>query len=129
MSIQRPTILYVGSPNTGAWLQELVASQDGYVYQPSELLEALAMYVNYYPDAVILDARRDSQLAERVYCHLNSVDAEPILIIDSAPERWPILDSHTIRVVTDEAALWGALYDVLHLAEIEQCQIATPSYR
>lgn len=129
MSIQRPAVLYVGSPDTGAWLQGLIAPQDGYIYQPDDLLEALAMYVTYYPDAVILDARQDSQLAERLYFHLNSVDAEPILILDSAPERWPICDSHTIRVVSDEAALCGALYELLHLAGAEPCQIVTPSYR
>ncbi|MHB8628863.1 MAG: hypothetical protein ACYDBJ_18625 [Aggregatilineales bacterium] len=128
MSFQRPAVLYVGSPDTGAWLQGLVTPQDGYIYQPSDLLEALAMYVNYYPDVIILDARWDSSLAERLYFHLNSVDTAPILILDSAPEHWPILDSHSIRVVSDEGTLCDALHDVL-LAGAEQCQIVTPSYR
>jgi len=129
MSFDRPLILHVGSPATATSLQRLIAPYNGYVYEAFDLLEALAKYVSYSPDVVVLDAQWDSYLAERTYIHLESVEAEPILILDSVPERWSSIKSRLVRVVADEPALFGVLFECLHLAETAPCPTPTLSYK
>jgi hypothetical protein len=82
MSQETPTILYVGDPETGEWLASTLEPLGAYVYLSNELLPALGMFMTYEPGLVILDARALPELAQGVYFHLNSINAESILIFD-----------------------------------------------
>ncbi|MCU0498578.1 MAG: hypothetical protein MUF87_14600 [Anaerolineae bacterium] len=76
-----PILLYVGEISAAEQFACLVAPRGWQVLIPTEMLEALAMYLFYYPSVVILD---DSPLAREVQFHLESLPAEvPLLNAES----------------------------------------------
>lgn len=109
-------ILYVGADAQMAeWLVDGLEPYEGYVHKPTELLEALGMYITYMPDLVVLDARSAPELAREVYFHLRTVDAEPILILDDGQANWDYPPQSSIRVQTpvSNADLGSEIGDLL----------------
>jgi hypothetical protein len=100
MSQQRLVVLYVGDAETEQWLSSCVEPYEGNVYRADALLQVLGMYISYMPDVVVLDARMAPDLARKVYFHLRTIDAEPILILDVCSEDWDYPDQARIRVLT-----------------------------
>lgn len=83
MSKQHPFILYTGDARSGAALLTAAEARGWWVYLSQESSEALGMYMAYAPDAVIIDAEHDELTAAEIYHHLRSVDAQPLLILNS----------------------------------------------
>lgn len=81
MSYQHPMILFVGSSEKGTELLNAVEPLGWWVYQPETANDALGMYVGFLPDVVMMDAGAAPEMAEEVFFHLNSVEAEPIIVI------------------------------------------------
>ncbi len=94
-------ILYVGNTGRGQALQATVEPYGWHIYETSELLRALGMYIMGYPDVVIIEAVPGSSLAEEVYFHLRSVNAEPLLILadEARQEQWQGPVTPAIRVL------------------------------
>lgn len=87
MSQQHPLVLYVGNASHAANLQK-AAPQNWSIFVADEVMDALAQYLLYMPDLVLIDSRHKS-LSDAVLMHLESVQAEPVLIlgaVDSAPD-------------------------------------------
>lgn len=85
MSAQHPLVLFVGNSGRGEHLLETVAPLGWWVYTPEDDLEALGIYITYMPDVVVLDAEAAPEMAAHVYHHLQSVQAELILVLTSDP--------------------------------------------
>lgn len=94
-------ILYVGNTERGQALRATVEPYGWHIYETTELLRALGMYIMGYPDVVIIEAVPGSSLAEEVYFHLRSVNAEPLLILadEARQEQWQGPATSTIRVL------------------------------
>jgi len=90
MSMEHPNILYVGDIERGRALYAAAGERDWYVYLPADMWEALTMYTFYFPDVIVIDAAARYTLAQEVYFHLRSVNAQPMLILadDSDPDPW-----------------------------------------
>jgi hypothetical protein len=78
-------ILYIGTPEQGQALAAAASSQNSYVYQPETLMDALGMYITYFPDIVVIDMAVD--YAQEAFDHLRSVDAEPLVVVGGKPVR------------------------------------------
>ncbi len=94
-------MIYVGDPTRGRMLQ-MAGDQYGWsVLLPTEMLEALGMYVVYFPDLVIIDTATNYALAEGVFTHLRSVDAQGLLVLADTAESgpWNMLLPPTVQVV------------------------------
>lgn len=85
MTKTNPNILYVGDRETGRELREQVEPRGWWVELADERDEALGVYVTCLPDAVVLDAAFDAQLASDVYHHLRSIEAGPLLVLTEDP--------------------------------------------
>src|SRR3954453_12599824 len=72
-------ILYVGKSEAGQALAAVAEQRNDYVYLPENLMQALGMYITYFPQIVILDMSVD--YAAEVLEHLRSVDASPIVLL------------------------------------------------
>ncbi|HVU15087.1 MAG TPA: hypothetical protein VHD90_27625 [Phototrophicaceae bacterium] len=72
-------ILYIGGQETGQALAALVERDGGCVHLPENLMQALGMYITYFPEIVVIDLRVD--YAEAAFKHLRSVDASPLLVL------------------------------------------------
>ncbi len=72
-------ILYIGGREAGQALATLVERDGGYVYLPDNLMQALGMYITYFPEIVVIDLSAD--YAQEALEHLRSVDASPLLVI------------------------------------------------
>lgn len=72
-------ILYIGEREAGEALAARAEAESGYVYLPDSLMQALGMYITYFPDVVVIDM--SLLYAQEVYDHLRSVDAEPIILL------------------------------------------------
>ena len=78
-------ILYIGKPEQGQALAAAASSQNSYVYLPASLMDALGMYITYFPDIVVIDMA--VEYAQEAFDHLRSVDAEPLVLIGGKPVR------------------------------------------
>jgi hypothetical protein len=85
-------ILYVGEREAGQALAALVESEGGYIYLPDSLMQALGMYITYFPDVVVIDM--ETSYAQQVYDHLRSVDAKPVILLTD--ERIRIASIYTL---------------------------------
>ncbi|NWF70713.1 MAG: hypothetical protein HXY40_16635 [Chloroflexi bacterium] len=121
-------ILYVGDAQHSDLRSQLSAyAPDSYIMQPQELHEALAMYVLYFPDVIILEGCSD--LVREVYYHLASgvTQASPqspeafIVIADGA--RWPTPANALLTQLPAQTNI-----DTL-LAAVEQLRKATRAQR
>jgi hypothetical protein len=74
-----PHILYIGEVEKGRALLAEAYRRGWHVYLPMQPLEALAMYIHYYPDVVVLDYIPTVTFAMEVAFHLKSIDA-PLLL-------------------------------------------------
>lgn len=81
MSTQHPNVLYVGDAERGHAFLTSVESHGWWVYIPQDTLQALGMYVAYWPDIIVINADSQPDTATEVYHHLRSINAHPILIL------------------------------------------------
>ncbi len=72
-------MLYVGKLEAGQALAALAEQHNDYVYLPDSMMEALGMYITYFPRVTIIDMSVD--YAPEVFDHLRSVDADPIVLL------------------------------------------------
>ncbi len=72
-------ILYIGEAEAGQALAERAALDGSYAYLPEHLLQALGMYITYFPHIVVIDMAVD--YAAEAYEHLLSVDARPLILL------------------------------------------------
>ncbi len=75
-------ILYVGERAAGQELAALAEQQGSYVYLPDNMMQALGMYITYFPQIVVIDMSVD--YAQDVFDHLRSVDAKPLILLTNA---------------------------------------------
>lgn len=94
MSAKHPNILYVGHPCQATCLQLATQGNDWCIYTPASLMQALAFYVFYVPDLVILDTTHPTPMTgddlHMIYEHLLSVNAEPILLVTDNYLEWQV---------------------------------------
>lgn len=92
MSAQHPALLYIGNQEHGQTLHNIVAPADWFVHQPECEEEALAFYIFYMPDAIIIDTNSDMppETLESIVMHLQSVDAQPILVLSDKQPEWQL---------------------------------------
>ena len=119
MSDQHPMILFVGHHERGARLLEAVAPMNWWVYQPQTANEALGMYVGYLPDVVLLDADSAPDMAEEVYFHLASVQADPVIVV-GGDGLWSDRVSHHLP---SHASIEDV---ILSVAELTGAPVMTP---
>jgi len=119
MSQEHPMILFVGHHEQGAQLLEAVEPLGWWVYQPQNANEVLGMYVSYLPDVVVMNADAAPDIAEEVYYHLASIQAEPMIVIggdevwsDRVTQHLPAY-SHVGEIITSVGEATGAL-EVIH---------------
>lgn len=72
-------ILYIGKPELGQTVAAAAARRNSYAYLPETLMDALGMYITYFPDIVVIDMSVD--YAAEAFEHLRSVDAEPVVLV------------------------------------------------
>ena len=77
--MKQSLILYLGEREAGEALAAQVEQAGGFVYLPDSLMQALGMYITYFPDVIIIDM--SLSYAQEAYDHLRSVDAEPIILL------------------------------------------------
>jgi len=93
-------IIYTGEAATGKSLQKAVEPYGWNVEIATEVMPALAMYVFYFPDIVIIDDIAKSDLAKLTCRYLLSIGAEPLLILadDADSGKWDIPFKPTIKI-------------------------------
>jgi hypothetical protein len=72
-------ILYIGEREAGQALSDVIQRLGGFVYTPENLMQALGMYITYFPHVTVIDMQ--TAWAKDVYDHLRSVDAAPLLLL------------------------------------------------
>lgn len=85
MKLKDLYIVFVGDAGRGKCLKKAVETYGWSVSIVAEMMPALAEYVFYFPDLVIIDDFPESNLARSVYYHLRSIDARPILALNHSP--------------------------------------------
>ncbi|MBI1295865.1 hypothetical protein GC175_13000 [bacterium] len=103
MSAETPLIIYFGSEVRGESLHQETESLGWTVLAATHSLQALGMYVFYVPDLVIIDSREDSEGAQQVLFHLQSVNAQPLIFISSSTHDALSLADSTGRVLPPTA--------------------------
>jgi DNA-binding response OmpR family regulator len=101
MSLEHPNILFVGAVERGQVLQAKVEAMGWQVTLPMDRLEALAMYIFYYPDIVVIDTVGQCHMGTEVYFHLRSAQAKPMLILarEDHLDRWNVPYDSAVRVL------------------------------
>src|SRR5262249_25938043 len=72
-------ILYVGEQEAGKAFAAAAEARGHYAYLPENMMQALGMYITYFPEIVIIDMV--TVHANDVLDHLRSVDAKPIILL------------------------------------------------
>jgi hypothetical protein len=100
------SLLYIGNDARGHCLHTALQPRGWQVYLPTAILEALGMYVFYYPDCVVLDAFSEAPLATEVGVHLSSIQAAPVLVItdEARQELWQCAVASTVCVLPHTAS-------------------------
>jgi DNA-binding response OmpR family regulator len=103
---QTPTLIYVGDACHAGSLRAATSACGWHVLHSDQMLEALAMYVFYYPDLFVLDDTPGSTLAADVYYHLLTVETPPVLILSDEPykEAWRGISSSHVLVLPRDTA-------------------------
>lgn len=86
MSLEHPMVLYIGEQEDGTVFDKLVQQVGGFAYLPQCTMEALAMYVQYMPDAIVIDI--DTSYAAEVHGHLRDVGTNPIILVGEVAVEW-----------------------------------------
>ncbi|MEP7287014.1 MAG: hypothetical protein ABI947_14760 [Chloroflexota bacterium] len=84
MSQDFPIILYIGDSQAGQALHTAVQANDWTVYVPTDVMEALGVYITYCPDLVIIEPTVTSEFAKQVHYHLQTVDADPMILLEQS---------------------------------------------
>jgi hypothetical protein len=79
-------VLYVGEQEDGILFDRLIAQAGGFAYLPQCAMETLAMYIQYMPDAVVIDVQ--TSFAAEVHGHLRDVDARPMILVGEQNVAW-----------------------------------------
>src|SRR5262245_43755701 len=79
ISMSNSLILYIGKPEAGQTFAAAAEAHGHYAYLPENLMQALGMYITYFPEIVIIDM--DLDYAQDVLDHLRSVDASPLILL------------------------------------------------
>lgn len=98
-------ILYVGTPDAGREFAAAAEACDDYAYLPDSLMQALGMYITYFPHVIVIDMACD--YAAEAYKHLRSVDAAPIFLLTD--ERVHLATVRALPRATSAAALLAAI--------------------
>jgi DNA-binding NtrC family response regulator len=117
MSVQHPNILYVGDTERGRALQAAAEARGSSVFLAEDMMDALGMYIVYFPDVVVIDAVYRYTLAQEVYMHLRSVDAKPIIVLadENNSSAWQAAEP-AVRVLPytiDRSLLLSTAYDLV----------------
>jgi hypothetical protein len=126
-NIAHLTILYVGERVRGRLLRAAAQARGWHVYLPTETLEALGMYIFYYPDLVVLDASSQATLAAEVGAHLCSIKADSLLVVmdNTQQDQWHDLAIAARRVLPSTAPASEAVAAVIDLVESHVMAYAT----
>jgi hypothetical protein len=118
-SLEHLNILYVGERVHGGLLRDAAQVRGWYVHLPSETLEALAMYIFYYPDLVVLDAFSAVNLAAGVGVHLCSIQANSLLLVtdNTQQDQWHDRAIAARRAVPSTASGSEVVAAVMELVE------------
>lgn len=119
MSQQFPVILYVGDAESAEALNAFVSPRGWYVAHAEELMDALAQYVHLMPDMVVLQDDPQSPLAQDACFHLESVHAQPLLVLSDTPGRW----SDAVHVHPTRISLQGLIDNIRELVASEHSPI------
>jgi hypothetical protein len=114
------TILYVGHRARGHALSDAVQARGWQVYVPTALLEALGIYVFYYPHCVVIDdALVRSSLATAVCAHLLSIQAPQLLVVtdERRQEQWQAAAVAAICVLPRTASMPDVVPAIVDLIE------------
>jgi hypothetical protein len=114
------TMLYVGHRARGHALSAAVQARGWQVYVPTALLEALGIYVFYYPHCVVIDdALVRSSLATEVCAHLLSIQAQQLLVVtdERRQEQWQATAVAAIRVLPRTASVPDVVPAIVDLIE------------
>ena len=103
--MENSLILYVGKREAGLALAALVEETDGCVYLPETLMQALGMYITYFPQIVVIDP--SVSYGRETFEHLRSVDAKPMILLTDERIR-----SNSIRTLPPDISA-EALLDAL----------------
>ncbi len=98
-------ILYVGGQEAGQTFAAAAEAHNDYAYLPESLMEALGMYITYFPQVVVIDMALD--YAAEAFEHLRSVDAEPIFLLTDEYIRSTTI--HTLPRGSSAEALLDAI--------------------
>lgn len=126
-NIAHLTILYVGERAHGRLLRAAAQARGWHVYLPTETLEALGMYIFYYPDLVVLDAFSGATLAAEVGAHLCSIQADSLLVVtdNTQQELWHDPAITARRVLPSTAPASEVVAAVIDLVESHVMAYAT----
>lgn len=127
MSAQHPQILYVGNTHAGQALHGMVNNTEWHVHLPGDVDETLAQYIFYMPDIIVIDSTSNDtfslQQLQDTLMHLQSVEANPIIIISTNTEAWSTaLLSHS-ALLSPDVSIETLLRTIEHLivAKTGQC--------
>ncbi len=109
------TILYIGDRQRGQSFVNAAEKQGWTVYRPEETMEALGLYVTYWPDITILDENARPEMASEVYFHLRSIQAQPLLILTDDLSWEADEDVFTASPVINDYELMETVGDLLDL--------------
>jgi hypothetical protein len=79
-------------------------------------MEALAMQVFYYPDAVVIEDSPELDFADEVYAHLRSINADSLLVLSNSPIAWAAPEETSVRMMpldSSSAAIAAELLDFI----------------
>lgn len=124
MNLHGMSIVFLGSEVMGKTLEAYARHRAGHLWTATEVLQALAFYMFYMPDVVVLEDGANPELTNEVYSHLSSVGAQPLIILsgESEAEAWKDVSDETTLVLprsTNGESL---------LAAIAETSARTPSW-
>lgn len=120
MKLKDLSIVFVGDAGQGKRLEKAVESFGWRISIVTEMMPALAEYVFYVPDLVILGDFPESDLARSVYLHLRSIDARPILALNHSPNALKFMHVNSLSFIklidrdSDPKALVEAITELVN---------------
>jgi len=83
-----PIVLHIAEYEPNPFVLTTVERFGGEVVFADNLMDALAMWTFYVPDAILVEAPRGSWLGQESLFHLDSVDARPLVITTDRRDLW-----------------------------------------
>jgi hypothetical protein len=106
-------VLYIGDVERGRAFTAAAERGGWHVFLPADLLEALGMYLFYYPQVIIIDSLNQPLLAAQAYQHLRSVQAAPIIRLTDAPGAQADERVYHVSLLADHQTILAAAREVL----------------